>query len=69
MIRDGKTGDLGIVEVGHQAQHPAQRLADGVETRLVSIGPTLAIAGDRTVDEFRVELREALRSPDPSAAS
>ena len=58
MIRDGKTGDFGVVEVCDQAQHAAQRLADCVESRLVPIGTALAIAGNRTVDQFRVYLRK-----------
>ena len=50
MIDERNTRDFGIVEIGHQAHHPAQRLTDGVETGPVAVGAVLAVAGDRTVD-------------------
>ena len=56
MIDERNTGDFGIVEVGDQAHHAAQRLADGIEARLVAVGSALAVAGDRAVDQFGIEL-------------
>ena len=58
MIRYRKAGDLGVVEVRNQAQHAAQRLADGVEARLVAIGAALAVAGNGAVDQFGIQLRQ-----------
>ena len=58
MIDERDTGDFGIVEVGDQAHHAAERLADRIEARLVPVGSALAIAGDRAMDQFRIELRE-----------
>ena len=58
MIDERDTGDFGIVEVGDQAHHAAQRLADRVEAGLVAVGSALAVAGDRAVDQFGVELRQ-----------
>ena len=55
MIDERDTGDFGIVEIGDQTHHAAERLADGVEARLVAVGSALAVAGDRAVNQFGIE--------------
>ena len=55
MVGDRDPHHLGLVEVGHEAQHAAQGLADGVEARLVAVGPVLPVSRDGAVDEPRVE--------------
>src|SRR5581483_9385410 len=58
MIDERHARDLGIVEVGDQTHHARERLADRVEAGLVAVRAALAVAGDRAVDQFGVELRE-----------
>src|SRR5437870_885101 len=52
----GKTSDLGIIEIGDQAQHAAESLTDRIKAGLVTIRPALPIPGNRTMDQFRIEL-------------
>ncbi len=58
VIDERNPGDLGIVEIGDQTHHAAQRLADGVEAGFVAVRPALAIAGDRAVDQLGIQLRQ-----------
>ena len=60
MVGDGHAHHPGPVEVGHEAQHAAQGLADGVEPRLVAIRTFLAVARDGAVDQPRVAPGQAL---------
>src|SRR4026207_790715 len=58
MIHKRDAGDFWVVEIGDQAHHPAERLADGVESGLVAIRTALPIAGNRTMDESGITLRQ-----------
>jgi hypothetical protein len=58
MIDKRDAGDFWVVEIGDQAHHPAERLADGVESGLVAIRTALAIAGNRTMNESGITLRQ-----------
>jgi hypothetical protein len=58
VIDERNARDFGIIQVGDQAHHAAKRLADGVEARLVAIRTALTIAGDRAVNQFRIQLRQ-----------
>ena len=58
VVDERDAGDLGVVEFGNQAHHAAQRLADGVKARFIAVGSALAIAGDRAMDQFGIQLRQ-----------
>src|ERR1051325_3337945 len=60
VIRDRKSGDLGILEIRHQTQHAAERLADRIESGLVAIRSGLAVTGDRAVNKAWIYLRQFL---------
>src|SRR6476661_4749820 len=51
MIDKRNAGHFWVIEIGDQAHHATERLADGVESGLVAIRAVLAIAGNRTMNE------------------
>jgi hypothetical protein len=60
MVGNRNPRNLRIAQIRNQAQHSAQRLADGVEAGIISIWPALAKPCDRAMNQPWIESAELL---------
>ena len=68
-IRQRRPQEARPFRIDHDAEKPAQRLRHGVVARPIDVRTARAETADRAVDQPRIELLQAARTPAPSRSA